>query len=62
MDLSVSGEQKLRVVLARAVYRQPKLLVVDEATSHLDMEYEVQMNPARKRLRLTCIVIARGPT
>ena len=40
MGSSLSGGQKQRVLLARALYKQPKILALDEATSHLAIENE----------------------
>ncbi len=61
MGSSLSGGQKQRVILARALYRCPKLLVLDEATSHLDVEREHLVNDALHRLKITKIVIAHRP-
>ncbi len=49
------------MILARALYRRPRLLVLDEATSHLDVERERLVNAAVQRLRITRIVIAHRP-
>ncbi len=61
MGTTLSGGQKQRVILARALYREPRLLFLDEATSHLDVERERLVNDAVRRLRLTKLIIAHRP-
>lgn len=61
MGNSLSGGQKQRVILARALYRNPKLLVLDEATSHLDVTKERLVNEAVKQLQLTKVIVAHRP-
>ena len=58
MGSSLSGGQKQRLLLARALYRRPKILVLDEATSHLDVAREGEINAALKALSITRIIVA----
>jgi ATP-binding cassette subfamily B protein RaxB len=57
----LSAGQKQRVLLARALYRQPKILAVDEGTSHLDVHNEKRVNQAISDLSLTRLIIAHRP-
>jgi ATP-binding cassette, subfamily B, bacterial CvaB/MchF/RaxB len=61
MGSTLSGGQKQRVLLARALYKQCRILALDEATSHLDLENERLVNQAVKSLALTRITIAHRP-
>lgn len=61
MGMTLSGGQKQRVVLARALYKQPKILFLDEATSHLDVALEQAVNHAVKQLNTTRVIIAHRP-
>jgi ATP-binding cassette, subfamily B, bacterial CvaB/MchF/RaxB len=58
MGSTLSGGQKQRVLLARALYRRPKVLVMDEGTSHLDAAHERRVNAAIAELGITRIIIA----
>jgi ATP-binding cassette, subfamily B, bacterial CvaB/MchF/RaxB len=61
MGSSLSGGQKQRVLLARALYRRPKILFLDEGTAHLDVEREREINAALRRLNVTRVSIAHRP-
>jgi ATP-binding cassette subfamily B protein RaxB len=61
MGTVLSGGQKQRVLLARALYRRPKILFLDEATSHLDLDNEANITKAIAELRITRIMIAHRP-
>jgi len=57
----ISGGQQQRLLLARALYRQPQLLVLDEATSELDVGNEKHVNTTVRELGLTRIMVAHRP-
>ncbi|MBR8126357.1 peptidase domain-containing ABC transporter [Burkholderia multivorans] len=61
MGSSLSGGQCQRVLLARAFYRKPAILMLDEATSHLDVERERMINDAVRAMNVTRIIIAHRP-
>jgi ATP-binding cassette subfamily B protein RaxB len=61
MGTVLSGGQKQRVLLARALYKRPRILFLDEATSHLDIEKEEQVNRSVKALKMTRVIIAHRP-
>ncbi|SDH82257.1 peptidase domain-containing ABC transporter [Pseudomonas panipatensis] len=61
MGTVLSGGQKQRVLLARALYKQPKILFLDEATSHLDVNCEQRVNDAIRSLNITRVMVAHRP-
>ena len=58
MGSNLSGGQVQRLLLARALYKQPQILFMDEATSHLDIDNESKINNQIVDLEITRIVIA----
>ena len=58
MGSALSSGQKQRLILDRALYREPKILFLDEANSHLDVANECVINDNLRRLNITKIMVA----
>ncbi|CAI0865298.1 RTX-I toxin determinant B [Serratia quinivorans] len=61
MGGTLSAGQKQRLLLARALYKQPQLLILDEATSHLDVNNETLIGQTLRQLGLPILLIAHRP-
>jgi ATP-binding cassette subfamily B protein RaxB len=61
MGSALSGGQQQRLLLARALYQRPSILILDEATSHLDVPTEQRIAAMLAELRMTRIFAAHRP-
>ncbi len=61
MGSTLSGGQKQRVLLARALYRQPRILVLDEGTANLDVATEELIAELVAQIPITRIIVAHRP-
>ncbi|MBT2748326.1 MULTISPECIES: peptidase domain-containing ABC transporter [unclassified Lysobacter] len=55
---SLSAGQRQRIILARAIYRRPRLLILDEATAHIDPSTETRIFENIRQLGSTKIVVS----
>ena len=62
LGTGISGGQKQRLLIARALYQRPNVLFMDEATSHLDVQNEQLINQAITALNITRIIVAHRPS
>ena len=60
----ISGGQKQRIGIARAIYRDPKIIILDEATSSLDnkLELEIISSLIQNKKDMTIIMVAHRLT
>jgi len=61
MGSNLSGGQKQRIVLARALYQAPHLLLLDEATAHLDVMTEHKVLANMTGQTRGCVLVAHRP-
>lgn len=61
MGAALSGGQRQRLLLARALYQNPRVLFLDEGTANLDLQAERQIAEVISGMEITRIVVAHRP-
>jgi len=52
---SLSGGEKQRILIARAIVQQPKILLLDEPANHLDIHFQIELLQLIKNLGITVL-------
>jgi len=60
MGAALSAGQQQRLLLARALYQSPSILLLDEGTSHIDTVTALKIFGNLRRRRLTCIYVTHN--
>ncbi len=55
MGSALSMGQQQRILLARALYKKPKILFLDEGTAHIDAESEDALFREIVKMNITCV-------
>jgi ATP-binding cassette, subfamily B, bacterial CvaB/MchF/RaxB len=61
LGVALSGGQKQRVLLARALYRGPKILFLDETFDQLDLAHEAKITTLLRSLGLGVVIVSHRP-
>ena len=61
LGMALSGGQKQRVLLARALYRNPKLLFLDEAFDQVDLGLERRISSSLSGRSLSLVIVSHRP-
>jgi ATP-binding cassette, subfamily B, bacterial CvaB/MchF/RaxB len=59
--MALSGGQKQRVLLARALYRKPRVLFLDEAFDQIDLALERRVSASLREWSLAIILVSHRP-
>lgn len=52
----LSGGEKQRALLARAILQEPRLIILDEPTNHLDVRHQLEVIDALRHMEITVVV------